>query len=368
MSDTYGRAVTLTVFGESHGPAVGAVLTGLPGGVPVDEAEIARQMDKRRAKGGISTKRHEPDAVRFVSGVYRGRTTGTAVTLLIENTNTRSADYEKTALLARPGHADYTARVQAGGYNDPRGGGHTSGRLTAPLVAAGALCLQMLAAQGVRVGTHLAVCAGVPDAALPAGEAELAQALAALDTAAFPALDAEKGAAMQAAIAAAAAEGDSVGGILETAVTGLPAGLGEPFFSSVESQLAALLFSIPGIKGVEFGGGFGLAALRGSEANDPFCIREGRVATATNHNGGVNGGITNGMPVVFRTAVKPTPSIYKPQQTVDLASMTEAGLQIAGRHDPCIAHRARAVQDALTAFGLVDLLAQRRGKQWQEVF
>ncbi len=317
MNDTYTGAISLSIFGESHGPAVGATLSGLAAGVPVDEAYIAREMDKRRAAGKLSTKRTEPDKVHFLSGVYRGFTTGTAVTLVIENTNTRSEDYAKTQDLLRPGHADWTAHLKYRGFQDARGGGHFSGRLTAPLVAACAILKQMLEKRGVVIGTHLAQCAGVEDEPLAPGGEALARQLRALGAVAFPALSSVKAKAMQGAIEAAAAEGDSVGGVLETAVLGLPAGLGEPFFGSVESVLAGLLFSIPAVKGVEFGTGFALAGMRGSQANDALRMHAGRVVTTTNHNGGVNGGITNGMPLVFRTAVKPTASIYQVQQTVD---------------------------------------------------
>ena len=365
MNDTYTGAISLSIFGESHGPAVGATLSGLAAGVPVDEAYIAREMDKRRAAGKLSTKRTEPDKVHFLSGVYKGFTTGTAVTLVIENTNTRSEDYAKTQDLLRPGHADWTAYLKYRGFQDARGGGHFSGRLTAPLVAACAILKQMLEKRGVVIGTHLAQCAGVEDEPLAPGGEALARQLRALGAVTFPALSSVKAKAMQGAIEAAAAEGNSVGGVLETAVTGLPAGAGEPFFDSVESQLAHLLFSIPAVKGVEFGAGFGMAGLRGSVANDPMTIKDGRVVTTTNNNGGVNGGITNGMPLVVRTAVKPTPSIYKPQQTVDMGSMQPAELQIQGRHDPCIAHRAAILQTAAVAFGLVDLLTQRWGPLWQ---
>ena len=365
MNDTYTGAISLSIFGESHGPAVGATLSGLAAGVPVDEAYIAREMDKRRAAGRLSTKRTEPDRVHFLSGVYKGFTTGTAVTLVIENTNTRSEDYEKTQDLLRPGHADWTAHLKYRGFQDARGGGHFSGRLTAPLVAACAILKQMLEKRGVVIGTHLAQCAGVEDEPLAFGGEALARQLRALGAVAFPALSSVKAKAMQAAIEAAAAGGDSVGGVLETAVLGLPAGLGEPFFGSVESTLAGLLFSIPAVKGVEFGAGFAMAGMRGSEANDALRMHAGRTVSTTNHNGGVNGGITNGMPLVFRTVVKPTASIYQVQQTVDWAAKRDATLLIHGRHDPWIAHRARAVQDAVTALAVADLCAQHFGKDWQ---
>ena len=309
------------------------------------------QMEKRRAKGKISTSRTEADAVRVLSGVYRGAATGTALTLVIENTNTRSGDYTKTEELLRPGHADYTAHMKYGGHQDARGGGHFSGRLTAPVVAAGSIFTKLLQTKGVAIATHLAQCAGIDDA---------------LNAADFAVLAPLRARAMTQAIEAAAAEGDSVGGILETVVLGLPAGLGEPFFGSVESTLAALLFSIPAVKGAEFGLGFGFAGLTGSRANDAFRMQGTRVVTATNHNGGVNGGISNSMPLVLRTVVKPTPSIYKVQQTVDFAAKRNATLQISGRHDPCILHRARVVQDSLVAFGLADLCGQHFGTAWQE--
>ena len=363
MKNTFGSALSLTIFGESHGPAVGAVLDGLAAGLPVDEAAIARAMDQRRARGdGLSTARTEADEVEFVSGVKGGRTTGTAVTLLIRNQNTRSGDYAKTADLLRPGHADYTAYAKYGGFQDARGGGHFSGRLTAPAVAAGALCLSVLQGLGIRVYTHIAECAGIKDAPLD----PLAPALPEPVPGHFALLDPAMEAPMQAAIRAAGVEGDSVGGILETAVLGLPAGVGEPWFDSVESELGHLMFAIPACKGVEFGAGFGFAALRGSEANDPFAVENERIVTTANRSGGVNGGISNGMPVIFRTVLKPTPSIYKEQDTVDYLAKAPAKLRIQGRHDPCIVPRAAIVQTALTAFGILDLLTVHRGTQAQK--
>ncbi|MDD4850424.1 MAG: chorismate synthase, partial [Gemmiger sp.] len=341
MKNTFGNAISLTIFGESHGPAVGAVLDGLGAGIPVDTDFVAYCMERRRARGdGLSTARTEPDKVEFLSGVYNGHTTGTAITLAIQNTNTKSNDYAKTAALLRPGHADYTAYAKYEGFQDARGGGHFSGRVTAACTAAGALCELALRGLGVRVYTHIAEVAGVADAPLSAGAG---QALADPPADHFALLDSTKEAPMQAAIRAAGSAGDSVGGILETIITGLPAGVGEPFFDTVESELAHLLFAIPAVKGVEFGAGFAFAGLRGSTANDPFTMQNGQVATATNRNGGVNGGIANGMPVVFRTAVKPTPSIYQPQDTVDITTRQNARLQIQGRHDPCIVPRAAVV-------------------------
>ena len=362
MKNTFGSAVSLTIFGESHGPAIGAVLDGLAAGLPVDADFIAACMDRRRARGdGLSTSRTEPDRVEFLSGVVDGRTTGTPLTLVVQNTNTRSGDYAKTAALLRPGHADYTAFAKYEGFQDARGGGHFSGRITAASVAAGSVCRQVLAGLGIRVYTHIAQCAGIDDApldfnALPADPQPGHFALA----------DPEREAAMQQAIRAAGAEGDSVGGILETVVSGIPAGVGEPFFDSVESELAHLMFSIPAVKGVEFGAGFGFAGLRGSTANDAFRMDGDRVVTATNRNGGVNGGITNGMPVVFRTVVKPTPSIYKQQDTVDYMAKQDAELIIHGRHDPCIVPRAAVVQDTLTALGILDLWTVRYGTAAQK--
>ena len=359
MKNTFGNAVSMTIFGESHGPAVGAVLDGLAAGLPVDEAAVAAAMDRRRARGdGLSTARTEADEVEFLSGVYRGKTTGTALTLVIRNQNTRSGDYAKTQDLLRPGHADYTAYAKYEGYQDARGGGHFSGRITAASVAAGAVCEGVLRSLGVRVYTHIAACGGVQDAPLSSAAGLL---LPEPEPGRFALLDPEKEATMQRAIREAGAQGDSVGGILETVVTGLPAGVGEPWFDSVESELSHLMFAIPACKGVEFGAGFAFADMRGSEANDAFTMQNGVVRTATNRNGGVNGGITNGMPLVFRTVIKPTPSIYKQQHTVDFAAKQDAELQIKGRHDPCIVPRAAVVQNTLTAFGLLDLLTVRYG-------
>ena len=275
--------------------------------------------------------------------------------ILIPNTNTRSGDYQKG--LPRPGHADYTAECKYHGFQDYRGGGHFSGRLTAPLVAAGAIAVSMLRQNGILIGTHISELAGIADRPFDDPVADLE----ALDDLLFPALSPAAAEAMQRMIEEAASEGDSVGGILETAVTGLPAGVGEPWFDTVEGILAHALFSIPAIKGVEFGEGFGFSTMRGSQANDGLRVENGRVVTVTNHNGGINGGITNGMPVLFRCAVKPTPSVFCEQDSVDLATMQNATLSLKGRHDPAIIHRARVVVDSVTALVLCDLLAERFG-------
>lgn len=364
MKSVFGDNLQISLFGESHSAAIGAVITGLAPGIRLDLDFIESQMEKRRARGRISTKRQEPDKLHFVSGYFNGCTTGTPLCLLIENTVQRSGDYEKTKNLPRPSHADYTAQEKYLGYQDYRGGGHFSGRLTAPIVAAGAICMQVLRDKGIRIGTHISALHGIADTPFAAEEAALLRQLSALEGEGFPTLDAAIGEEMVREIERAAAEGDSLGGILETAVVGLPAGIGEPFFGSVESKLSALLYSVPGIKGVEFGLGFGFAGQTGSEANDPFFMEGDRVKTASNHNGGINGGITNGMPLLFRMAVRPTASIYQVQKTVDLSTRADAELQIAGRHDPAIIHRARVVADAVTAIGLCDLFCERYGYLW----
>lgn len=355
MKNTFGTAVSVTLFGESHGSEIGAVLDGLAPGLPVDEDFIRHQLSLRRPHGKISTARVEADEFRIVSGVFEGHTTGTPLCIIIPNTNTRSGDYSKG--LPRPGHADYTAECKYHGFQDYRGGGHFSGRLTAALVAVGAIAISALRRNGIMIGTHISSLAGVPDRPFEDIEADLET----LDDLLFPVLSTRAGEAMQAAIEQAAAEGDSVGGVLETAVTGLPAGVGEPWFDTVEGVLAHALFGIPAIKGVEFGDGFGFSELRGSEANDPLRVVGGKVVTSTNRNGGINGGITNGMPVLFRCAVKPTPSIFRDQESVDLSTMKNDILSLKGRHDPAIIHRARVVVDSVTALTLCDLLATRFG-------
>ena len=368
MKNTFGSNLSLTIFGESHGAAIGAVLDGMAAGVPVDEKALAALMDQRRARGdGLSTARTEADQIRILSGVVQGHTTGTPIALMIENQNTRSGDYAATAALLRPGHADYTAYARYRGFQDARGGGHFSGRITAGLVAGGGIVLGALERAGIRIVTHIAQCAGIDDTPFarddPAALAAQANVLAGRG-AGFALLDGAVEEPMKAAIRAAGAEGDSVGGLLETAILGLPAGVGEPFFDSVESQLAHAAFAVPAVKGIAFGEGFGFAAPRGSQANDPFRVEEGRIVTETNRNAGINGGLTNGMPVVFRTVVKPTPSIYKEQRTVDYTAGENALLSIKGRHDPCIVPRAAVVQTCAAAVAIGDLLTARYGEIW----
>jgi chorismate synthase len=359
MKNSLGTSVILTLFGESHGSEIGAVLDGFAPGIPVDEAFIAAQLAKRRPQGRTDTARREPDAFRIVSGVFNGRTTGAPICILIPNSDTRSADYEKSLGLPRPSHADYVAHVKYAGYEDWRGGGHFSGRITAALVAVGAIALAALRSKGIRIGTHILRCGDVRDAEFN----DLEHEMEILESKDFPVISPVEE-AMTEQILAAREQGDSIGGIIQTAVTGLEAGIGEPWFSSLEGVLANALFSIGGIKGVEFGSGFGFADLRGSQANDAFCLEDKQIRTKTNHNGGINGGISNGMPLVFNCAVKPTPSISQPQQTVNLLTGEEATLQLTGRHDPAIIRRICPVVTSLVGIVLCDQLALRHGTDW----
>lgn len=363
MRSTWGNNLQLTIFGESHGAAIGMVVDGLPIGIALDEEAVARDM-ARRAPGNdpTATARKEADRVRIVSGLYQGHTTGAPVCGIIENTNTRSGDYEQMQRLMRPGHADYAGYVKYRGQNDPRGGGHFSGRLTAPLVFAGALCRQALSARGVEVAAHIAAIGGVEDARLDPADVTAAQ-LCALRAMRFALLEPLREAEMRARVEEARLMQDSVGGVVECAAVGVPAGLGAPFFDSLESTLSHLLFSIPAVKGVEFGDGFALAASRGSLANDAMRAREGRVVCLTNHNGGVTGGITDGMPVICRAAIKPTPSIGRPQKTVDVASLEDAQIEVRGRHDPCIVPRAVPVVESAMLIALTDLMLEEETRR-----
>lgn len=355
MRGIWNHRLGLSIFGESHGAGVGIVLSGLPTGIAIDEAAIATDM-ARRAPGrdDLSTPRKETDQVRILSGLYQGHTTGAPLCGFIENQNTRSADYAELQRLMRPGHADYPAFVKYHGFADPRGGGHFSGRLTAPLVFAGAIARQALKRNGIEVAAHIASIGDAQDMRFDPifiGESNLS----ALREQYFPVLDLSAEAPMWEAILAAKAEGDSVGGSIECAAVGLPAGWGEPFFGSVESVLSALLFSIPAVKAVSFGAGEAFAGMRGSQANDPYRMMDGNIVTESNHNGGILGGITTGMPLVLSVTVKPTPSIAKAQQTIDIQSREDAELRIQGRHDPCIIPRAVPVVEAAVLLGLLTL-------------
>lgn len=358
MKNTFGNQLSVTIFGESHGDCIGAVMDGLAPGIALDLDFIKQQMEKRKAKGNISTKRKEADEIHIVSGYFEGYTTGTPLTILIENTNTRSHDYEKTKNRLRPSHADYTADIKYLGYQDYRGGGHFSGRLTAVLVAAGAIAMQVLKEKGILIGSHILQCHHIKDDKFSTKEDILEEQISQMNQCDFALLNQKKAEEMRKVIEEAAMQGDSVGGIIETVVLHMPEGIGEPFFDSIESRISHLLFSVPAVKGVEFGEGFDFAKLYGNEANDAILF-DGKVKTATNHNGGINGGISNGMPICIRSVIKPTPSIYKQQDTIDKETHEPVKLQIQGRHDPAIIHRARVVIDSMVAIGLLDLIMER---------
>ena len=357
MSSEFGNLLKISVFGQSHGKAIGVVVDGLPAGEAIDLEELDRFLDRRRTgKNRLSTARKEADKPAFLSGLENGVTCGAPPCAVIENSDQHSSDYSELRDKPRPGHADYTAYVKWRDQADMRGGGHFSGRLTAPLCIAGGIARQILARRGVYVGAHLWSVGTERDTPFPLRPTkELFETVAAKP---FPVLDDQAGERMQSLILEARQNLDSVGGVIECAAVGLPAGLGDPMFGGVENRLAAALFGIPAVKGVEFGDGFAAARAHGSENNDPFVMEDGRVAAETNHAGGILGGITNGMPVVLRTAMKPTPSIARPQRTVSLSAGADAELVIHGRHDPCIAHRAVPVVEAVTAAVLLDLLLE----------
>lgn len=357
MSSVYDGNLTVSIFGQSHAPAIGVTIDGLPAGLPVDLDALGRFL-RRRAPGqnAWSTPRKEADLPEFLCGLKDGRTCGAPLTAIIRNTNTRSGDYENLMDIPRPGHADYTAQVKFGGAQDAAGGGHFSGRLTAPLCIAGGIAKQILARHGVFVGAHLATVGAEDDETFPLYPTdELFRAVAAKP---FPTISDAAGERMQRLILSAREAQDSAGGIVECAAIGLPAGLGDPMFDGMENRLASALFGIPAVKGVEFGAGFGASRLRGSENNDAFRVEDGRIVTETNRAGGILGGITTGMPLTLRVGIKPTPSIGRPQKTVSLARMENTELTIRGRHDPCIAHRAVPVVEAVTACVLLDLLLE----------
>ena len=353
MSATFGSRIRVTLFGQSHAPAVGAVVDGLPAGLPIDEAGLAAFMARRAPGGALATQRREADAVEFPAGVVDGRTCGAPVVLMIRSTDARSSDYEKLRDVPRPSHADYAAYLKYGGFNDIRGGGQFSGRLTAPLCAAGYLCREVLRAQGVTIVSHIASVGGIEDA--PLDPLRLDETLTARLSVPFPVLDEAAGERMREAIAEAREAGDSLGGSIECGVYGLAPGLGGPFFGGLEGLLSQTLFAIPAVKAVEFGAGTGFAGMRGSEANDPFTVdASGAVRTLSNHCGGILGGISSGMPVLMRVTFKPTPSIAREQRSVSLSARREVPLTVGGRHDPCIVVRAPAAVEAAAAVALVN--------------
>lgn len=353
MSSMTGNKIKISVFGQSHSEGIGVVIDSLPAGKKIDLEKVYQFME-RRAPGRsiLSTQRKEADKPEILSGLVNGVTCGVPLCAVIRNTNTRSADYNNIADTPRPSHADFSGFMRYNGFNDVAGGGHFSGRLTAPLCFAGAVCMQVLEEMGIKIQAHILRIKDVSDDSFnPVSVAEMN-----IGKKPFPVINEKAGEKMRAEIDKARLDCNSVGGIIECAVTGLRAGLGNPMFDGVENMLAKNIFGIPAVKGIEFGNGFGAAGLFGSENNDDFCIENGEIKTVTNNSGGINGGITNGMPIIFRAAFKPTPSIYKEQNSVSIKDKTEKKLKIEGRHDPCIVPRAVPVVEAVTAFTILDMI------------
>ena len=356
MSCNFGSKIKLTIFGQSHSQAIGCVLDGIPAGIKLDLDRIEAFMAKRApGKNKISTARNEADKPNIISGVVDGVTCGAPICAIIENSDARSGDYDKLRNLPRPGHSDYAAFMKHNGFNDIRGGGNFSGRMTAPLCFAGAVCIQILESKGIYIGAHISSIGKVDDERFnPVNITE--ENLTAIQTKAFPVIDDIKGNEMVATIESAHSEGDSVGGTVECAIIGMPAGIGDPIFDGIENRISRIVFGIPAVKGIEFGSGFDGSRIKGSENNDNFVCENGKIRTATNNHGGILGGITSGMPVVFRCAFKPTPSIAKEQQTVNVLTGETAPLPVSGRHDPCIVHRAVPCVEAAAAVAMADLV------------
>lgn len=362
MSSIIGNKLKITLFGESHGEAVGVVIDGLPSGFVIDFSYINRQMQRRApGTGPLSTSRKEEDLYQILSGLFEGKTTGTPLTAVIFNRDKKSSDYSELKNIVRPGHSDYTGYVKYYSYNDYRGGGHFSGRLTAPLLFAGALAMQILESRNIYIGSRIKSIYNICDQDLESMDRERLMAFKESD---FPVVSEEKGQLMAQAIVKHKEEGNSLGGIVETFILNVPAGYGEPFFDSVESKISHMIFSIPGVKGIEFGAGFNITDLTGREANDEFYMEEGRIRTLTNNNGGILGGISNGMPITFKTAIKPTPSLASPQNTVHVEEMKNTVISIKGRHDPCIVPRALPVIEGACALAILDLIMERDGEKW----
>ena len=363
MSGVWGNNLKVSIFGESHGNAIGITISGLPSGIEIDLDLIDKEMERRApGRNNLSTARKESDKPEILSGFFEGKTTGTPLCAIIRNADTRSKDYGKLKDLMRPGHGDYTGAIKYDGFNDYRGGGHFSGRITAPLVFAGAVCKQVLAKKGIEIGAHINSIKDIKDESFNYTNIN-SEELKKLRDMELPLVDPSKEEAMRNTILEAKNKGNSVGGVVECAVVGIKAGYGDPFFDSVESILSHLLFSVPAIKGVEFGEGFRITEMYGSESNDDFYYDGDVVKTRTNNNGGILGGITSGMPIIFRAAIKPTPSIINKQQTINLKDKKDEVLEIQGRHDPCIVQRALPVIEAVTAIGILDLVKGRDGCQ-----
>ncbi|MBR3836184.1 MAG: chorismate synthase [Clostridia bacterium] len=353
MSCSFGEKFKITIFGQSHSEAIGVVIDGVPAGITLDNERIADFMARRApGKTAYSTKRNESDTPEIISGIVDGVTCGTPICAIIKNSDQHSKDYSKLRLLPRPSHSDFPAFLKHNGFNDIRGGGNFSGRMTAPMCFAGAVAMQILEENGIKIGAHIEKIAGVCDSRFNPVYPELSL----LDGKDFPLIDDGAKGKMLQAIEAARLDCDSVGGVIECAVTGLPVGAGEPMFDGVENVMARAMFAIPAIKGIEFGNGFDCADLKGSENNDEFVVTDGKITTKTNNHGGILGGLTSGMPVIFRVAVKPTPSISKPQMTVNLETKTAEELVIGGRHDPCIVPRAVPCVEAATAIAILNLI------------
>lgn len=364
MGSVIGKTLKISVFGESHGKGIGAVIDGFPAGIEVDDGYILREMQRRAPVYAASgTKRKESDVPRILSGVLDGKTTGAPVCVFIENSDVRSSDYSDFMNIPRPGHSDFTARIRYNGYNDIRGGGHFSGRLTAPVVFAGALSKLALKKAGIEAGAHILRVGYAADNAFSSFSPD-SSLINELRNKKIPVISDAAGVRMLETAERARREGNSVGGIVECAVLGVPAGLGSPMFDCVESRLAAMLFAIPAVRGVDFGRGFDGAAMRGSEANDGFYVKDGKVETRTNNHGGVLGGITSGMPVIFSVAFKPTPSISTPQNSVDITRMENTEIRVSGRHDPCVVFRAVPAVEACAAITMLDLLLEARGYEY----
>lgn len=356
MSGMWGNKLKISIFGESHGAGIGITIDGLPSGIEIDFEKILKEMSRRApGKSKISTARKEGDNPEILSGLFEGKTTGTPLCAVIRNKDQHSKDYGKLKDLMRPGHADYPGFVRYKGFNDYRGGGHFSGRITAPLVFAGAVCKQILDTKGITVGAHIKSIGEVYDKSFD--EIELTkEILDDLKENELPLLCTENEDLMRNSILEARNEGDSVGGTIECTVIGMDAGIGNPFFDSVESTISHLMFSVPAVKGIEFGRGFEMSRLRGSQCNDEYYYDGDKVKTYTNNNGGITGGITNGMPILFKVCIKPTSSISKKQRTIDITEKKESEIVIKGRHDPCIVQRAVPVIEAVTAIGILDLV------------